>query len=252
MIETVPYIYETAVTYPDLGRDMRLSHKGALRMLQEAATLAAVECGHDFRRPEETGAHWVLAGWRLELRERPIWNTPLSVHTWPRTMEGLYSNRDFLLYAGDALIARATSRWLLLSIQTQHPIRIPPKIRALYERLPRAVFEGEMPGNGRSDPEAREACVLTAGRRDLDTNGHVNNLHYLDYALEAVPEEVYRHLPDTVEILFRRQILEGTRVRCLYSLTEDGRHQVELASDGEKPVHHAFIWLYPHHETATQ
>ena len=83
------------------------------------------------------------------------------------------------------------------------------------------------------------------GRRDIDTNHHVNNLHYLDYAIEALPEEVYQTLPATVEIAFRRQILLGTPIRCLYSLTEDGKHQVEIQSEtGGKVTHHAFVWFY--------
>ena len=84
-----------------------------------------------------------------------------------------------------------------------------------------------------------------AGRRDIDTNHHVNNIHYLDYALEALPEEVLAHLPSTLEVSYRRQILLGTPIRCLYSLTGDGRHQVEIQSgEGDKLVRHAFIWLY--------
>ena len=66
----------------------------------------------------------------------------------------------------------------------------------------------------------------------------------ISYALEALPEEVFLHLPQTVEITFRRQILLGTPIRCYYSRTEDGRHQVEIQSGEEKIVHHAFLWFY--------
>ena len=36
--------------------------------------------------------------------------------------------------------------------------------------------------------DAREAFSYTVGRRDIDTNHHVNNIHYLDFALEALPQ----------------------------------------------------------------
>ena len=73
----------------------------------------------------------------------------------------------------------------------------------------------------------------------------MNNLHYLDYAIEALPEEVYQNLPGTVEISFRRQILLGTSIRCLYTRTEDGKHQVEIQSENDgKITHHAFVWFY--------
>ena len=83
------------------------------------------------------------------------------------------------------------------------------------------------------------------GRRDIDTNLHVNNLHYLDYAIEALPEEVYQNLPNTVDIVFRKQIFLGTHIQCLYTKTEDGRHQVEIRSQKDgKTVHHAYAWFY--------
>ena len=64
-------------------------------------------------------------------------------------------------------------------------------------------------------------------------------------ALEALPQEVYDHLPATVDVAFRKQILLGTPIRCLYAHLEDGRHQVEIRSGPEDaPVHHAFLWFY--------
>ena len=70
-------------------------------------------------------------------------------------------------------------------------------------------------------------------------------IYYLDYALEALPEEVYRDLPETVDISFRKQILLGTPIQCLYARTEDGKHQVEIRSEsGGKLTRHAFVWFY--------
>ena len=107
------------------------------------------------------------------------------------------------------------------------------------------VFDTPARTNGRSSPGAQLACAVQVGRRDIDTNRHVNNIHYLDYALEALPQEVFDHLPDTVEVVYRRQILLGASIRCLYSVTEDGQHQVEIQSgQGDDLVRHAFVWFY--------
>ena len=109
------------------------------------------------------------------------------------------------------------------------------------------LFAGaqDVPGGGKTPEDAPAAFRTTVGRRDIDTNQHVNNLHYLDYALEALPEEVYRDLPETVDISFRKQILLGTPIQCLYARTEDGKHQVEIRSEsGGKLTRHAFVWFY--------
>lgn len=233
--------------YPDLGPDRLLSHRGMLRILQEAASVASDERGFGMKDVPGNGVFWILAGWRLELDERIPWRTRLTVETWPRSMDGFLSDRDFLVRCGGKQVARATSRWLLVSTATGRAARVTDRVREAYapDFDSRVLFDTPIPNNGRTPPGTPAAFSTTAGRRDIDTNHHVNNIHYLDYALEALPEEVAFQLPRTVEVVFRRQILLGTPIRCLYSLTEDGRHQVEIQSGGEeKPVRHAFLWFY--------
>ncbi len=241
----IPYTYETTVTYSDIGPDLRLCHRGLLRVMQEAAAIDSQNHGYGLLNTEETGLCWILAGWRLEQLERPVWNTPLSVQTWPRTMEGFFSDRDFALYAEGRLAARGTSHWLLVNVSTGRIARITDQVRGAYELGERAMFDTPIPSNSKSALDARETFSTVVTRRDIDTNHHVNNIHYLDYALEALPEEALRDLPPTVEIIFRKQILLGASIRCLTSVTEDGKYQVEIQSgQGKDTIHHAFVWFY--------
>ena len=245
MIPISHFVYPCIVTYADVGLDGRLCHKGALRLLQEAAAVDSYHCGYSLLNAEETGLCWILTGWRVQLLERPLWNAPLSIETWHRTLEGFLSDRDFRIFSGDTPVALATSRWCLLSVRTGRVTRITDEVRSAYTLDPQAVFSENLHTNGRSGPAAEEAFSCTIGRRDIDTNHHVNNLHYLDYALEALPQAVFDCLPGTLEIVYRKQILLGTPIRCLYQSTDEGRHQVEIRSGPEEdPVHHAFLWFY--------
>lgn len=249
MISTPHYLYETAVAYSDLGSDQRLSPQGLLRILQEAASVASDDVGFGLKDISRTGVHWILSSWRVELKERPFWRTALRVETWPRTMDGFLSDRDFLVWDGEREIARGTSRWVLVDAVTGRLTRITGAVRDAYrEQLDDQELFGDwkpVPGSGKTPEDAPIAFETTVGRRDIDTNNHVNNLHYLDYALEALPEEVYQDLPSVLEISFRKQILLGTPLQCLYTRMEDGKHQVEIRSEsGGETIHHAFVWLY--------
>ena len=53
------------------------------------------------------------------------------------------------------------------------------------------MFDSDIPTNGTPDPDATVTYTHIVERRDLDTYRHVNNLRYLDFALEALPQEVY-------------------------------------------------------------
>ena len=247
MIDT-PYIYETDITYPDVGIDRRLDHRGLLRILQEAAAIASDERGYGAKDVPRTGVCWLLSGWLAELRTRPFWRTHLRTETWPRSLDGFFSERDFLVWQGEELIARGSSKWILVNAVTGKLTRVTDAVRSAYDVEERSVFGTPLRTNGKTPPGTPPAFSTLAGRRDMDVNRHVNNIHYLDYALEALPQEVFDRLPGTVEVAFRRQILEGTPIRCLYTLTEDGRHQVEIQSGGEKVTRHAFVWFYERNE----
>lgn len=216
-----------------------------LRLLQEAAACASAACGFGFQDIPRNGVCWVLSGWRFTLSERPDWNTPLVIHTWPRSVDGIHSDREFEIFAERRVIGRATSRWVLVDPRTGHITRITDAVRAAYPLDERRMFVSDIPSRGFPAADAAVTYTHTVERRDLDTYHHVNNLRYLDFALEALPREVYEHLPNTVDIVYRKQLLPGTVLRCLYSVTEDQKHQIEVRSGSEDaPVHHAYLWFY--------
>lgn len=242
----IPYFtYETTVTYPHVGPDGLLSHAGLLSILQEAAALASHERGFSFRTIEQTGVCWVLMGWKLETLAHPAWNTPLTIHTWPRSVDGFMSERDFEIFSEGQVVARATSRWFLLSAQTKRITRVTDAVRAAYDIDERRLFATDIPNNGTPLPHAETTYTHTVSRLDIDTYEHVNNLRYLDFALEALPTDLYYNPPATVEIVYRKQILPNTEIRCLYGRTDDGKHQIEVQSgEGDDTIHHAYLWFY--------
>lgn len=242
----IPYFtYDSVVAYPDVAQDGLLSHAGLLRILQETAAVASHVRGISFRTIEKTGICWILTGWKVELTERPEWNEQLTIHTWPRTLDGFTSEREFEVFCNGRVVARATSRWFLINAETKRITRVNDFVRSAYDLDDRKLFDQDIPSNGSPLPDARVTYTHTVSRSDIDTYRHVNNLRYLDFALEALPDEVYENPPATMEIVYRKQILPGTEIRCLYALTEDGRHQIEVRSgDDENTVHHAYIWFY--------
>ena len=237
------FIYETDVEYPDLGVDRLLSHRGMLRILQEAASVASDERGCGMKDISRTGVFWILAGWRLELSRRVPWRTRLTVETWPRSLDGFLSDRDFLVRQGDVPVARATSRWLLIDTATGHAAKITDEVRAIYQLDESRAVEGDAPSHlSRGPQDARQVCSYTVLRRDIDTLHHMNNLHYLELAREALPAEAADLPFENYEILYKRQIKLGETVDLCYAF-EEGRHVVEFRNQDGRRVH-ALLWFY--------
>lgn len=80
-------------------------------------------------------------------------------------------------------------------------------------------------------------------RRDIDINKHVHNLYYLDYANEALPEEIYKDARfDNIEIMYKKQIKLGDEINCYYSKEED-KNIITIKSKDDK-ILHAIVELY--------
>ena len=237
------YSYRTKIAYSDLGEGGTLSATGALRILQEAACDASAAVGCSPMQLIRGGKAWVLCAWKLRLGRKMEWGEELEVRTWPHRMENHTSDRDFeVLHREGKLVFAASSRWLLLDVRTGRVAQVTEELASHYTLWDRRALEEEIPDvpAGR-DPAARETFAYTALRRDMDTFHHMNNLHYLELAREALPEEAASQSFANIEILYRRQIRRGDRVRFLYSL-RDGKHQGEIVDDQVRKTH-ALIWV---------
>ena len=239
------YEMELRVDSRDVDLFNQCRPSALLGLLQEAATQAALALGVSGPELlEKYNCLWMVTRSWAELDAPLRWNDMVRVKTWHRGVSGVSSYRDFDIFREGKPVGQGVMQWVMVDADS----------RQLYRMKDLTEFQGTDGGGLNKSVKLRRVPLPDAfdgrARRDLrysdtDINGHVNNIHYLDYALEALPQEVFDHLPDTVEVVYRRQILLGASIRCLYSVTEDGQHQVEIQSgQGDDLVRHAFVWFY--------
>jgi len=235
------YDFSTTVRYSDLAENARLSDTAILGMMQEAAARASDRCGFG---PRDTRVYaWALCGWKFHIHKHVKWAENLTIRTWPRTMAHRTSDRDFIITdeSGERVVS-ATSRWLLLDCATGRAAKVTDEIVSHYELSDARALDGEIPANGRSPEGTPLAFSYTVMQRDIDTLHHMNNLHYLSLAREALPPELTAHPFDNIEIIYKRQIKLGATVHFYHSFT-DGKHLIEIM-DQDNVKTHALLWFY--------
>ena len=234
------YVYNSRVCYDDIDRQMHLTLRGAMGHMQEAAILHSSLCGYSIGDIERTRVLWMLVQWRARLVGTACWNDDLTVNTWPRTMERLTSVRNFEIFGQDhQLVAVGESNWVLVSADTGRPTRITPEVAAAYDLSDRDVFDTSLPKL--SKEYGILASKFVVGRRDLDTNCHVNNRVYLDYALEALPDELSaEHFPE-VSVRYHQQLLHGDPVQCWYR-KQGTCHIVDICGEERARVHATVVF----------
>lgn len=174
----------------DVNARGRLSIVSICNFMQDAAGSHAHALGVSVDQLHPMHLTWVLVRMRVELTRHLYWQDRLQIQTWPSHQERLFSHRDFLLHdeAGKN-VGRCITVWVLMDLQRWRPQRLTALPAALpIPDRPRAM--STMP-NKIDMPEAfATQRRFLVGDRDLDRNGHVNNVCYIEWALETVPVHV--------------------------------------------------------------
>lgn len=180
--------------------------------MQEAAGLSADSLGWGIRALQEGGITWMLSRLRVSVARYVPWGETVSVRTWPSGVKGrLVAKRSFVgLGADGAELFRASSEWLYVDMAAQKIARLPD---AFAQIVPPDAPDVELPeiGGKFARLPAVEACADVLTRHgDLDFNDHVNNVHYVEWMMEACGGHSGRMpQPGELDIVFRTAAKAG-------------------------------------------
>lgn len=238
------YTMEASVHFNDVNTDNQLTMKGALRLMQEASNCHSNQVGYGLNQIPQTGYSWVLYQQRCHMYQRPGWGTKLTIRTWSRGADGVICLRDFeMLDEQGQRVAVATTAWLLVDAGSQKMIKIPAGMMEEYGTVEESVFDEPMK-RLKMLPDAPRTWEYTVLKRDIDINRHVNNLCYLDYAVESLPNGVEAAEFNDVTIMYKKAAYLGDSIACFgeWASEETGVY-VTSVKDPEGKHLHAIVRL---------
>ena len=212
----------------ECGADGFASTPTICNYLQEAASLNAEELGFSKSDFDAKGENisWVLTRLAVEMKRYPTWEEEIKVITFPRGGRKIVAWRDFEIKdANGETIGLATSEWMLIDLSTRKIMSIPDSVLNACEFGMESVLGAE-PFTARlkfpSDATADRNGPYKAQHSHIDLNGHVNNVHYVEWLLE--PLKAAR--PSRLELVFRSETLAGDEIF------------VQMAPGGNGETHH--------------
>ncbi|GFM36643.1 acyl-[acyl-carrier-protein] thioesterase [Desulfovibrio psychrotolerans] len=200
---------------------------------QEAASNNARALGFPGERLWAQGMAWVLARLALHIHRYPAAGETVCIRTWPAAHDRTIAQRCY--EATDVHgqpLAWGTSAWVVMDISTRRMLPIPDFVAQGYPKDQPDC----RPFATRAVPKLRETAheaLLRSRRADMDANGHVNNARYVDWVLEAMPQDfAAAHEPSMVDITFRAECGAGVPLVSFCSAPEEqvSLHSLRLAS----------------------
>jgi medium-chain acyl-[acyl-carrier-protein] hydrolase len=189
--------------------DGRVSIASVCNQLQDIASRHADSLGFGFDDLQRSGHFWILARLHLMMDRLPGYGEKVSILTWPSGNERLVALRDFRIHDADGIVGRATTSWVTLNAETHRPDKPDTVLNRRF--IPERDHALEFPSKSVTRLKEGEHTVpITARRADIDINGHVNNVKYVEFCLEAVDQSwTDDHRCLGLDIQFRTESFAG-------------------------------------------
>jgi acyl-ACP thioesterase len=181
--------------------EMNLSMPALFGLIQEISSEHVNKCNIGWQNLRKSNLFWVLSKIHIKIARLPRWSEDIIIRTWGKCHDLLVNPRDYEMEDNEGnLMMKATSSWVILDAENG-------KIKKLDEFDDRLVYpkekEDAITTRAPKVPkiDIQEECnfniVLNS---DIDMNKHVNNAHYVQWALDSV-NQIFRQTHRLVEVV---------------------------------------------------
>lgn len=231
-------------TYSFIAEPFHVDFTGRLTLgvlgnhLLNCAGFHATDRGFGIATLNEDNYTWVLSRLAIELEEMPYQYEKFTVQTWVENVYRLFTDRNFALLDKDGKkIGYARSVWAMINLNT----RKPADLLALHGgSIVDYVCDEPCPIGKPSRikvASCEPAATLTAKYSDIDINGHVNSIRYIEHILDLFPIEKYRAKRiRRFEMAYVAESYCGDELSFFMDDTDEDVYQVEVRKNGGEVV----------------
>lgn len=182
---------------------------------------------------------WVLSRLAIEVDEMPLAYTRFHVETWVESAMKFFTNRNFCIYSdegeeGKKVYGYGRSVWAMIDTETRQPVDL------------LAINNGDILGYVEKEKE----CPIAKSSRvrmtdaaqfvrsidtfynDVDINGHINSVKYIEHVLDLWPISWYQeHQIHRLEVAYVAEAHAGDRLSFYREQISENEYCVRICKD---------------------
>ena len=206
--------------------------------LLNCAGFHSTDRGFGIATLNEDNYTWVLSRLAIELDEMPYQYEDFSIQTWVENVYRLFTDRNFALINKEGhKIGYARSVWAMISVNTRKPADLLALHHgSILDYVCEEPCPIEKPSRIKVASEKVKAS-LEAKYSDIDINGHVNSIRYIEHILDLFPIKLYKEQRiRRFEMAYVAESYYGDVLTFYIDDIGDGIYNIEVKKNGTEVV----------------
>lgn len=231
-------------TYEFVAEPFHVDFNGQLTMgvlgnhLLNCAGFHANDRGFGMATLNEENYTWVLSRLAIELKDMPYQYEKFSIQTWVENVYRLFTDRNFAILNKDGkTIGYARSVWAMINLNTRKPADL---LSMHGGNIVDYICDKDCPIDkpSRIKVDSQEpATSLIAKYSDIDINGHVNSIRYIEHILDLFPIEFYKAMRiKRFEIAYVAESYYGDELKLFKEEVAPCEYNIEVKKNGTDVV----------------
>lgn len=178
----------------DFSNRLLMGHLG--NHLLNAADFHSNDRGFGMHYLNTINKTWVLSRLAIEMEQMPVAYDRFAVETWVESAKRYFTRRNFMVQNTKTgqVYDYGRSIWAMIDTETRQPVNLLDVRDGLLEDYVEADKPCPVDKESRvkMSNEAQPVGSVIARYNDIDINGHVNSVKYIEHVLDLFPMEYYR------------------------------------------------------------
>ena len=186
---------------------------------------------------------WVLSRLAIEMDEMPVMYTRFTVETWVESAMRYFTNRNFRVVekqgVEEKVLGYGRSIWAMIDTTTRQPCNLMDIRDGELMNWVEKDKVNPMSRLSRVKMSEEAECVRTidTGYNDVDINGHINSVKYIEHVLDLWSIDWYReHRLRRFDIAYVAECHQGDRLTFYREESDSNEYCIRICRDGDVEV----------------
>ncbi|MGI6033556.1 MAG: acyl-[acyl-carrier-protein] thioesterase [Coriobacteriales bacterium] len=219
---TIAHEQEYQLRTGDFDRYEHVQPASVLDVFQDIAGISADNTpSMSYEEMKARGYFWAITRIKYEVMRQPKMHERVIGRTWPLAPSRAGFQREYTIRSlSDELLVRGTSKWIVMDFANRSLVNAADVYQGPDDFSDETTFPDKLRKLKTIEPQG-EPVRCTPAYTDIDLNGHVNNIRYANFALNAFGEGAARGVK-TLQIDYRHEVQLGQTLEIYTATRETG------------------------------